>query len=114
MENFQQNLNSYSNTFTCLLSDSDLQQRKSDAQKNVFSKVVKTEELDNGYVFYFEDKDDIDEQLTFYLLAEKRCCSFFQLDLSVKPNHSGIAFTISGAPGAKTFLKSMIGDIISD
>ena len=114
MENFQNKLKAYTGAYVCQLSNSELEKRKKDIQKDVFSQVTKVEELQDGYTFHFEDKNDIDEKLAFYLLAEKRCCTFFQLDLSIKPNHNGIAFRISGAPEAKTFLKSILGDVLGE
>jgi len=97
-----------SEPIVCTLSEEDLILRKEALKKDLFSKVIKKEEADNGYIFYFKDEEGLLSQLTEFILFEQKCCKFFHYDLSVQSNGKGIAMKISGPLGTKLFM----GDVI--
>ncbi len=93
----------------CKLTGPELQKRKTALQKEIFSNVRKLEELDDGFLFYFEDKDDFLEKLMDYTLAEKKCCPFFRIGLTIKPDSEGIELKLTGPDGAKEMMKELVG-----
>ncbi len=100
-----------SGQYLCQLTGPELAKRKAKLQEEVFSQVLKITEAEDGYVFYFADDDDFLLKLMDYMLAEKKCCSFFQFDLSIKAHKGGIAWKISGAAEAKEMLRVLVEDI---
>ena len=99
------------NPFACQLSEPELIKRKAELQKEIFSKVKNIEEVSEGYVFHFEDKEDFLLKLVDYILAEKKCCPFFNQELSIKANQGGISWKISGTSEVKEMLKIILEKI---
>ena len=93
-----------SEPIVCTLSEEDLILRKEALKKDLFSKVIKKEEAENGYIFYFKDEEGLLTQLTEFILFEQKCCKFFHYDLSVQSHGKGIAMKISGPLGVKMFM----------
>lgn len=99
-----------SGALVCLLTGADLIERKSALQKEVFSYIRSADEMDSGYVFHFEDNDELLLKLMDYILAEKKCCPFFRQEVIIKPNEGGISWTVSGPDGAKQMLEMLLKD----
>ena len=99
---------SASGLFVCKLTGPELQKRKAALQQEIFSQVKELKEVENGYIFHFMDEGDFIEKLVDYMLAEKKCCPFFQFDLSILANNAGIAWKITGPPEAKEMIKSLV------
>ena len=97
--------------FACHLTDSEFVERKLSLQKEVFSNVIKVEEVENGYLFHFDDAPTFLPKLFQYIQAEKECCPFFQQDVSFKPNGAGITWKLSGAMGIKDIIQQMMDGI---
>ncbi|MEP5614169.1 MAG: hypothetical protein ABJP45_18090 [Cyclobacteriaceae bacterium] len=96
-----------SSLFVCKLTGPELQKRKAALQKEIFERVEKVTEAENGYIFYFKDEGDFIEKLVDYTLAEKKCCPFFQFDLTIRPDNEGIEWKLSGPDGAKEIMKDL-------
>lgn len=107
------NTDSYnpSEQLVCKMIGAEKAEKKELLKTEIFSQVIKVEEVNNGYILNFEDKDDILLKLTDYLMIEKECCPFFIFDLNIKPNSNGISLKISGQDGAKEMLKPLIEEI---
>ncbi len=105
------NINLDEGGFSCLLSNSELAERKNKLLQEVFSKVKKVEEVDDGFLFHFDDDENLLSSLFYYIMAEKACCPFFQQDISIGADHSGITWKISGKNGVKEMLKEMFETI---
>jgi len=99
------------NQLVCKMVGAEKAEKKELLKTEIFSQVTKVEEVNNGYILNFEDKDDILLKLTDYLMIEKECCPFFIFDLNIKPNSNGISLKISGQDGAKEMLKPLIDNI---
>ncbi|MDN5214874.1 hypothetical protein QQ020_22530 [Fulvivirgaceae bacterium BMA12] len=99
------------NQYVCQLTGPELAKRKAKLQEEVFSQVKQITEVENGYVFHFADDDDFLLKLMDYMLAEKKCCAFFQFDLSVKAHGGGIDWKISGPAEAKEMLRLLVEDV---
>lgn len=92
----------------CKLTGPELHQRKAALQQEVFAHVIRTEEVEEGYVFYFPDEDDFLIKLVDYMLAEKKCCPFFGYQLAIEPNGAGANIKVLASPDAKAMIKTMI------
>jgi len=97
-----------SNVWACKLQGPELMKRKAALEKEVFALVKEIEEKPDGYLFHFEDTDDFLLTLVDYMLAEQKCCPFFQFDLMIKANHGGIGLKVSGPPEVKEMVKMMV------
>lgn len=89
---------------SCSLTDEELIDRKLELKTKIFSKLKKKVELEDGFIYYFDDEKGLAATITEFLLKEKDCCPFFKFDLSILPFEKGIAFQISGSEGVKDFL----------
>lgn len=107
------NTSSYipSNQLVCKLIGAELAEKKELLKTEILSLVKEVDEVDNGYILKFEDKDDMLLKLMDYLMIEKECCPFFVFDLNIQPNSNGISLKISGQEGAKDMLKPLIDEI---
>ena len=68
--------------------------------------MTKKTELEEGYIYYFEDEGDLAIKILEFIGKEKQCCPFFKFDFSVLPFKKGLALQISGSEGVKEFLSS--------
>ena len=96
-----------SDPLVCTLTESELIKRKEALKEAIFSKVVKKEEVDNGYIFFFKDEKGMLSTLTSFIVEEQKCCTFFHYDISIRSNGKGIALKISGPLGAKMLMDSI-------
>lgn len=97
-----------SGELSCSLDTQALAERKEKIQKLFISKAEKIEETDTGYQFLFKDTDKLNEKLFDFIIKEKKCCPFFQYDLTILPYNEGITLTISGDAQVKDFLKEIV------
>ena len=79
-------------------------------KKKIFEAVEQIEELENGYVFNFKEKEGFDAELMELVAAERSCCPFFEIKLHLLPYKKGISMEISGQDGVKEFLKTELLD----
>lgn len=95
------------NRLTCKLTNEEFQKRKAKLQEEVFANVKIAEELENGYAFYFQHDEDHLISLVDYMLAENKCCPFFQQDLTLLPNNGGLIWKLTGNEQVKDLLDAM-------
>ena len=81
----------------CALTEPDLLERKKNLKEKIFSKVLRKEELSNGYVYYFEYEELLLDEVLEFNQKEKACCPFFKFDISILPFDHGLALQISGS-----------------
>ena len=93
----------------CKLTTPELQARKDGAVAELKKKIVETVETEHGYAFRFAGSDETLGQLMVFIQAERQCCSFFTFKLGIQDPESPIWLEISGATGAKEFVKSELG-----
>ncbi len=89
----------------CKLTTPELQARKSGAVAELKKKILETVETENGYAFRFAGSDETLGQLMIFIQAERQCCGFFTFKLGIQDPDSPIWLEISGASGAKEFVK---------
>lgn len=74
----------------------------------IFSRVESYEEVENGYIFQFKIEDEFLPKLTYYMLSERKCCPFFDFDLSIKAQGTGPVLKVTGPDGAKAMIEMMM------
>ena len=89
----------------CKLTTPELQARKDGAIAELRGKILETVETEYGYAFRFTGSDETLGQLMVFIQAERQCCSFFTFKLGIQDPESPIWLEISGASGAKEFVK---------
>lgn len=89
----------------CKLTTPELQARKAGAIAELRKKILETVETENGYAFRFAGSDETLGQLMVFIQAERQCCGFFTFKLGIQDPESPIWLEISGASGAKEFVK---------
>lgn len=101
-----EHLSVFEGALSCSLTSEELRERIAMLRKEVFPKMIKKEELEEGYIYYFEDEGDLAIKILEFIGKEKQCCPFFKFDLSILPFKKGLALQISGSEGVKAFLSS--------
>jgi len=94
-------------TIACKLTSPELQKRKEQVISSLKAKVLKREELKDGYSYHFKATDDIFDEITTFIKTERQCCDFFIFNLSISDEN--IWLTITGPEGAKEFIKMEMG-----
>ncbi|MEM9329595.1 MAG: hypothetical protein AAGA85_28305, partial [Bacteroidota bacterium] len=69
------------------------------------------EEMAHGYAFHFEDDQLLLRSLLAYVVAERSCCPFFEQQVTIKPNGTGIIWQISGQGEIKGFLRQTLEQV---
>jgi hypothetical protein len=90
----------------CKLTNSELQKRKATVIADLKKKILDKKELKNGYAFKFEASDEILDELTDFVKAERQCCDFFQFAILVNASHSEVWLELTGEEGAKEFIQT--------
>ncbi len=93
-------------TVTCKLTTPELQKRKATVIAELKALVLYRQELENGFSYKFEGKDDILDKINDFIKTERMCCDFFTFQLTVEENTA--LLSITGLAGAKEFLKEEV------
>ena len=91
---------------TCKLTTPELQKRKATVIADLKSLVLERKELEDGYSYKFEGKDEILDKLNDFIKTERMCCDFFTFQVTVEENTA--LLKITGPNGAKEFLKEEV------
>ena len=91
------------NILACLLGNRELAARKKKLQKEIFSQVQSTTELEDGYRFHFLDKKGMDRKIFDFILTEKACCPFFKYEVNLDPHSKKIDLSLRGLRGGEEF-----------
>ncbi len=91
----------------CTLKGAKLIERKETLQKVIFSKIKKLEEVDSGFILFFNYDETFLMKMTDYVIAENNCCPFFTFEIKIH-GKSDAVLTISGSPEAKKMLEILL------
>ena len=91
---------------TCKLTTPELQKRKATVIADLKALVLERNELEDGYSYKFEGKDEILDKLNEFIKTERMCCDFFTFQITVEENAA--LLKITGPDGAKEFLKEEV------
>lgn len=101
-----EHLSVFEGALSCSLTSAELQDRIALLRTEIFPKLTKKVELEEGYIYYFADEGDLAIKILEFIGKEKQCCPFFKFDFSILPFEKGLALQISGSTGVKEFLSS--------
>jgi len=90
----------FNGAIQCNLIEEELLIRKDKLKTDIFSNVERSEESENGYIYYFNDDTVLLASLLEHVQIEKACCPFFKFDISILPFNKGFALQISGPKAA--------------
>lgn len=92
----------------CCLSDEELRNREATLLAQFKAALIKSEEIDNGYLCrVLGDKKSI-ALVTELIIAERECCPFLKFELSLEPGMGPVSVRMTGPAGTKEFLKSIL------
>lgn len=89
----------------CSLDERNLAQRRDAVRCEVFATAAERRELTDGYAFRFAGTEESTAALLAFAAAERRCCTFFRLELVFEPNLGPIWLTLRGPEGTKAFVQ---------
>lgn len=103
---WENHMHVFNGAIQCSFIGDDLMERKKVLKKELFSEVQKREETTEGIIYYFKDDAHLLESVMEHVQIEKRCCPFFQFDISILPFNQGFALKISSSEEALKMMKN--------
>ena len=96
-------------TIACLLTDKELQERRSAYLDRAASLIVGRRELADGLEFTFRIEEGTIDLLAEIVELERKCCPFLDFKTTWRPDLSTAVVSITGPPGAKEAVGSLFG-----
>ena len=93
----------------CALTSAELREREATLLAQFRSAIIKTEELQEGYAFCIPGDGERIRQVAELIVAERECCPFLVFEVSALPNMGPVTVRVSGPPGTKEFVSSLLG-----
>ncbi len=88
----------------CSLDDRELALRSETVRRDLFALAEDRRELPDGYAFRFVGSDDIMAKVNAFVATERRCCSFFHIEVAFEPGLGPIWLRLTGPEGVKRFV----------
>ena len=92
----------------CTLSSKEKRARVEQAETQLLDDVLRIEELENGYVFWFPVESGRLQRLAEFVELESQCCAFLDFEIRLEAGAGEIALSLSGPEGTKDVLRSLI------
>ena len=93
----------------CTLLEAERQQRRAQLLDRVFTRVLESRPLDDGYALRFAAGADVLADLTQLIQLEHECCAFLRFCLTVEPGNGPMWLELTGPTGTKAFLEAALG-----
>lgn len=90
----------------CTLNGEELAARRQRIFDGLFIKSKGQRELEDGYAFQFPNSDAVAQELLDFVLLERQCCAFFQIELAFSPEKGPIWLHLRGGDGVKRFIET--------
>ena len=100
-------MNKSSPPVACLLTDAQLQQRRTEVLLKAKLAVLEMKELEDGFAYRFPGDDNWLSELTHIISLERQCCPFLRFRLTVEPDNGPVWLELTGPEGTKNFLRSL-------
>lgn len=97
----------------CRLTGPELMKRKDQIREQLVTKVKGVEEIENGYVFFFEYDRNLILKLTDWVMAENSCCPFFTFNTTLH-GENNVRLQMTGPENAKDLIELLIVDQITN
>ena len=88
----------------CSLDDRELALRSETVRRDLFALAEDRRELPDGYAFRFGGSDDLVAKVNAFVATERRCCSFFHIEVAFEPGLGPIWLRLTGPEGVKRFV----------
>ena len=88
----------------CSLSEQDLARRSQELARDLFAYAEHVDELPDGYVWRFPGDGEWHTRLLDFVASERRCCSFFRIELVFESELGPVWLTLRGPDGTKAFI----------
>lgn len=95
---------------TCKLTSDELVQREAQLKKEIFSKIKKTRELEDGFEFEFHEDAAFSSRLVEFINLERDCCPFFTFTLTFEPQAGAVKVKIGNSKEIREMIKSELED----
>ena len=96
-------------TYTCLLSAAQLEERRAATNTQILAKAEEIVETNNGYKLKFAEADDeMVTTLVEWINFERKCCNFLRFDLAFEQFSGPVWLEVGGDAAAKQFLKKVV------
>lgn len=96
----------------CSLSTLDLGARKAYLTESFIPRIVESERVSDGYVYWFHRTKEDMKLVSDFALFESGCCNFLSFGIGLHPDGSRISLRITGPNGGAEFLKeAMKGNV---
>lgn len=92
----------------CTLSSAALKARRENLLNALLHRADEQRELPDGYRLRFAADGDILADIARTVDAERQCCRFLRLIVSVEPDDGPIALDLTGPAGTREFLAAML------
>ncbi|MBA3416151.1 MAG: hypothetical protein H0U10_13095 [Chloroflexia bacterium] len=93
----------------CSLGERDLAELGDALRRGLFAAAEERRELADGYDFRFSGTEETAAALLAFVAAERRCCTFFRIELVFEPALGPIWLTLRGPAGTKAFVREAFG-----
>jgi hypothetical protein len=83
--------------------------RHEELTKRLLAKKIATLETAKGYEFQFRPEDASVAEVAEWVVAESKCCPFFDFHIDLEEEGRLVCLRLTGAEGIKTFIRSEFG-----
>ena len=92
----------------CSLTNAEFREREALLLARFKAGVSATTELPEGFAFHAPGDKAWISLLAELMVAERECCPFMRFELTAEPNMGPVTLSVTGPPGAKTFLRKLL------
>lgn len=94
-------------SFACNMAalDAEEKTRVLDLLEELKAKRLEVKEMPNGFAFRYAMDADTFLQAAEFITLERRCCSFFEFELSIEKEGGAMWLRLKGPEGVKDFIK---------
>lgn len=91
---------------SCSLDEGELADRSEMYRRTLFAGALERCERTDGYAYRFAGDDESRASIEAFVDAERRCCSFLQIDVSYGAGLGPIWLTLTGPRGTRQFIET--------
>lgn len=91
-------------TLACNLSEAQKQDRRPRVEALFLQRLEAVHETDAGYAFEFDASSDNLQRVFEFVDAERKCCPFFQFDITIPHDEGPVQLEIGGSDRVKEFV----------
>lgn len=91
----------------CSLPEAELRERETTLLRKFRSAVIRTEELDDGFIYRLAADEHSIASVAASIIAERECCPFLTFALTAAPAMGPVELHVTGPAGAKEFLRTI-------